>query len=289
MVYPKLSRNNTNWYLKIRKDILNGCLTRQTLKSFKNIQNKRDILLHRYQENDFSLFFKACIMNLTHVINFSFQECDIDPRYTRQSMVEMEEQLYECKVCNMIQCNIDKKEKETFPPLMFVIWFMKDKTIVENFLLNFDYSSSSSSSSFPLGITPLQLACSENNFEIVKLLIDNNGAADVTKMDNMNKSSLMYTLLGGRNGGWKMCLLYHQKCNNKEEEEEEDDDEVIKHKICEILLKHGANTVINEKEKSTGFNAIDIARKLGYLSIVKLFEEAYIKRNNCERILSQSD
>ena len=283
-MYPKLSRNNTEWYLKIRKEILNGHVTRQTLKSLKNIRNKKDILLHRFQENDFSLFFKACIMDLTHVINFSRKECDIDPRDTRQSLVEMEEKLYECKVCKMIQCNVDKKENETFPPLMFVIWFSKDKTIVENFLNN---NNVDISSSFPLGITPLQLACSENNIEIVRLLIEKQGSDVTRKMDNMNKSLLMYTLLGG-NGGWKMCLLYHQKCNNDDDDNEEE--EVIKHKICEILLKHGANAVINEKEKSTGFNAIDIARKLGYLSIVKLLEEEEVyKPTTASSSLSQSD
>ena len=35
-------------------------------------------------------------------------------------------------------------------------------------------------------------------------------------------------------------------------------------------------TNANEKEKSTGFNTIDVAKKLGYLSIVKLFESQCI-------------
>ena len=264
-MYPKLSRNNTKWYLKIRRDILNGRITRQTLKSFKKIEDKKQILLHRFQENDFSIFFKACIMNLNHVINFSFKECDINPQDIRQSLVEMEEKLYECKSCNMTQCNIDKKVNEIFTPLMFVIWFAEDKSNIENLLVQKNFLLGIDAQSFPLGITPLQLACSKNCLETVRLLIDK-GGADVTKLDNMNKSVLMYALLGGN--CWKLCLVYHNNNNN----DDDDDDENTKYKICILLLENGADEIIDEKEKSTGFNAIDIATKLGYPSVVQLFE-----------------
>ena len=260
---PRLTEGGADWYLKLRKQILNGRITRQTLNAFKREKDKRNILLYRSQENDLSIYFKACTLNLKQIIDFGFEECDLNPRDIRQSLPEIEEKLYMCRFCNMMQCNAYKITNEKYPPLMYVICFFKNKKpIIDNLLfLGVDDQSCS------LGITPLQLACSLNDIEIIKILI-NRGKADAAKLDNMNNSSLIYTLLGGLNG-WKMCLI--KKTKTAEEEEEEEN---IKHDICTILLNNGADKVIDEREKIKGLKPIDIAIGLRYESIVNLLYKA---------------
>ena len=237
---------NVEWFYYMREKILNGNITRNTLKSFKNVRNKREILLYRYAKDDLSLFFKAYTLNLNVVINFGIEECDINLQKIKQSFIEIEKNLYECKRCNMIQCDIDKMiDEEKFSPLMFAIWINRyNIKIIKNLLTQVNIDNQTS---YPSGITLLQLACSMNNLEIVKILLNNNA-----KVDN---KTIIYTLLGGKSG-WKLCLNFKEKNYI-----DDDDDENVKYNICKLLL-------LQQNEKLVF--AIDIAKRLNYHSIVEL-------------------
>ena len=240
------------------RECLLGTTTRRDLNNFvkkvPSVEDRKDILLYRYDDSDFCLFFWACLCQMSNVIDFSIKYCNIPPS-VKQSFQEMEKEMYECGRCNSIQCNLDKVTKEEFTPLQIAIW-SKNKLSVENLVMNHRFDVDEES--HPLGITPLQLACSMNWIEMVNYLIKR-GKANVAKLDNFGKNTLMYTLLGG--SCWKMCLMSSRRRND-------DDDENIKLKICQILLKHGAGK--NERDKISGLNSFDVCASMGYISIISL-------------------
>ena len=266
-------------YESLRKCLLSKT-TRQELNKFLKqvpiLQDRRNIFLFRYSDEDFCLFFWACVYQMNNIIDFSINNCNI-PINIKQSFEELEKKFYECNVCRVFQCNIDKTVKEEFTPLFFAIWSGK-KVCVENLLSLMQQWQKKeekqqqqqqfiNEESYPSGITALQLACSMNSIDIVKCLIYN-WNADVNKLDKYGKTSLMYTLLGGND--WKICLLLKREI--KEKEEERRDEEEQKLKICQLLLENGVSKVLlYEKDKVSGLNAIDICQKLGYNLINKLF------------------
>ena len=264
-------------YEKIRKSFTTKC-TRQILsfiKSITSIQERKDIFLYKHnclQNDDFCLFFAACIYEMNIMIDFSINYCNIASN-SKQRLDEIEQKLYTCKRCHAIQCNIDKNNKEQFTPLLLAIW-LKNKSSVKNLLQkNFNVNDES----YPLGITPLQLACSMNWIEMIHYLIIKQHA-NVTKLDNFGKSSLMYTLLGGNY--WKLCLnsckrncsIYCNIIDDSNEIENENNDN-IKYTICKILLTYGANLIIQEKDRYSGLNIFDICKKMKYTSILSLFND----------------
>ena len=220
-------KEKIKFYQNLRTRFLSK-ITRSQLNNLHRevpiLKDRKDIFLFRHYNNDFCLFFWACLHQMNNVINFCINNCDIQGDI-KQSFEELEMQLYECSQCHFVQCNIDKIIEEKFTPLLLTVWFGNVNS-VENLLsigqqqqqqqqkFNVDEES------YPLGITPLMLACSRCDFQMVKCLIKQ-WNANIVKCDKNGKSTLMYTLLGGKS--WKMCLSLKRECKEgrggKEEEQ----------------------------------------------------------------------
>jgi ankyrin repeat protein len=130
--------------------------------------------------------------------------------------------------------------------------------------------------------TPLINAVSDNNYEAVKLLLDN--GADINLQTHYGAAALLYScgyntkiaellLKSGANPDLqnyigKTRLLYAAACGNK--------------KLVELLIKAGANPDLKDND---GNNAIDIAIKYNNIEVVELLNE-YNKQRLLELLKS---
>lgn len=123
--------------------------------------------------------------------------------------------------------------------------------------------------------TALMLAAKEGNFSICKLLLEK--GANVKELNNTGDTALMFAVL---KGNFKICeLLLKHKINVNAANRAGDtalmystynSDHINNVKICKLLLKYNPNVYAKD---SDGDTALDIAKKKGNATIVKLLEK----------------